>query len=413
MPAPRLKHRRRAVLASVAGHIMMTQPRLVFVPAVHHAAHQPEVHASSQTSQRRRRLEACEGSDSNETGFLLSGKSASCADLFQANVCTGIELSCEIATVCPESCAACRTSTYCDWPDTGITMVQADGSYAEAGCAMLVPHCESTSIRVGIQTWGGLIRARCPESCGCGRCPPPPPPAPPHAPSCEAALDLALVLDTSGSLLGYQEQVAGFARDLLLQVRIASVHMHGALVAFSDAAVTLAALTANASALLGAVAAVPWPAGPTSISSGLRAAAAILNGSTRAVPRVMLLVSDGEQSGQFGGAEQAVADAAATCVEDACCHACRRMLPAPDLPRVAPVPWLHWPGRIGLAFASPQAKALHQNRVCRPAPVRALRPPELGLARGSHSWHTQPPLTTGGRQGTRYRVVCNRLRRRA
>lgn len=363
----------------------MTQPAapLVFMPAVHHAAHQPEVHIASQIPQRRRRLETlnssalgtltCEGSDSDETGFTISGQSASCADLFEANVCTGIELSCEIANVCPESCAACRSSTYCDWPETGIILSQQDGKYVEATCALLVSHCEDESIRVGRQTWGLLIRQRCPESCGCGRCPPPPPPAPPHAPSCEAALDLALVLDASGSLLGYQEQVASFARDLLLQVRIAPAHMHGALVAFSDAALTLATLTANASALLGAVAAVPWPAGPTSISSGLRTAAAILNGSTRAVPRVMLLVSDGEQSGQFGGAEQAVADAAATCVEDACCHACRRMLPAPALPHVAPVPWLHWPGWTGLAFASPQAKALHQKRLCRLG-ARAFRP---------------------------------------
>ena len=314
-----------------------SSPRLAFMPEVHQAAYLPEVQLASQTPQRRRRLETltCEGSDAmaNETGFTISGQSASCAELSEANACSGIELSCRIANVCPESCAACTSSTYCDWPETGITLLQPDGSYVVASCAMLVSHCESESIRVGSQTWGLLIRQRCPESCGCGRCPPPPPPAPPHAPSCEAALDLALVLDASGSLLGYQEQVAVFARDLLLQVRIAPAQMHGALVAFSDAAETLATLTANASALLGAVAAVPWPAGLTSISSGLRAATAILNASVRAVPRVMLLVSDGEQSAKFGGAEQAVADAAATCVEDACCHACRRVSPVSGLSR--------------------------------------------------------------------------------
>ena len=307
-----------------------SSPLLASMPEVHQAAYLPEVQLASQTSQRQRRLETlmCEGSDAmtNETGFLLYGQSASCAELSEANVCTGLELSCEIANVCPESCAACTSSTYCDWPETGITLRQPDDSYVAASCAMLVSHCEH-------QTWGVIIRGRCPETCGCGRCPPPPPPAPPHAPSCEAALDLALVLDASGSLLGYQEQVAVFARDLLLQVRIAPAQMHGALVAFSDAAETLATLTANASALLGAVAAVPWPAGLTSISSGLRAATAILNASVRAVPRVMLLVSDGEQSAKFGGAEQAVADAAATCVEDACCHACRRVLPVSDLSR--------------------------------------------------------------------------------
>ena len=315
-----------------------SSPRLAFMPEVHQAAYLPEVQLASQIPQRRRRLETltCEGSDAmaNETGFTLYGqnKSASCAELSEGIFCTGIEQSCEIANVCPESCAACTSSTYCDWPETGITLMQPDGSHVVASCAMLVSYCESESIRVGSLTWGLLIRQRCPESCGCGRCPPPPPPAPPHAPSCEAALDLALVLDASGSLLGYQEQVAVFARDLLLQVRIGPAHMHGALVAFSDAAETLATLTANASALLGAVAAVPWPAGLTSISSGLRAATAILNASVRAVPRVMLLVSDGEQSAKFGGAEQAVADAAATCVEDACCHACRRLSPVSDLP---------------------------------------------------------------------------------
>ena len=210
-----------------------SSPRLAFMPEVHQAAYLPEVQLASQTPQRRRRLETltCEGSDAmaNETGFLLYGQSASCAELSEANACSGIELACRIANVCPESCAACTSSTYCDWPETGITLLQPDGSYVVASCAMLVSHCESESIRVGSQTWGLLIRQRCPESCGCGRCPPPPPPAPPHAPSCEAALDLALVLDASYSLLGYQEQVAVFARDLLLQMRIAPAHMHGAL----------------------------------------------------------------------------------------------------------------------------------------------------------------------------------------
>ena len=71
----------------------------------------------------------------NETGFLLYGQSASCAELSEANVCTGLELSCEIANVCPESCAACTSSTYCDWPETGITLLQPDGSYVIEGTA--------------------------------------------------------------------------------------------------------------------------------------------------------------------------------------------------------------------------------------------------------------------------------------
>ena len=308
---------------------MTQQPNLIFKPAVRPAARQPEVYIASQSSQRPRRLSArdmltCKRGDSNETVALLNEQSANCADLFEAytpdQLCTGIELSCTIATMCPDSCAACTSTMYCNWPETGITLLQPDGSRLEATCAHLAPHCDLMECRGEVsnncETWGVLIRQRCPESCGCGHCPPPPPPAPPHAPSCEAALDLALVIDSSGSLLGYQEQVAGLARELLLQVRIAPAHAHGALVAFSDAAVTLANLTANASALFGAVAVMPWPSGLTSISSGLRAAAAILNSSARAVPRVMLLISDGEQSEPFGGAEQAVADAAATYVED-------------------------------------------------------------------------------------------------
>ena len=102
-----------------------------------------------------------------------------------------------------------------------------------------------------------MIKSFCGESCGCGFCPatyPSPPPSPPFAPACtSSALDLVLVLDHSGSMLAFQDQVLEFARELVFQFELAPAAARVGLVDFEETAQLLANLSTHAEPLMAAL----------------------------------------------------------------------------------------------------------------------------------------------------------------
>ena len=110
--------------------------------------------------------------DSATTGFFLDGAAAACPQLL--SYCSGANgLSahgCTIAGLCPVTCGACASQQFCDVVDTQI---QLGG--ATATCAQLASLCNDA-------THGALVRSQCPQTCGCGYCPPPPPSLPPSPP---------------------------------------------------------------------------------------------------------------------------------------------------------------------------------------------------------------------------------------
>lgn len=185
----------------------------------------------------------------------------------------------------PETCGACTSRAFCDTAFTGYLI---GGN--PASCPQLQPFCNHTF-------HGHSIRNLCGETCGCGYCPPSPPPAPPLAPACDEPLDLAIVLDMSGSMHAWLSQALTFVRELVLNFVVGEGHARVGLVTFSDAAATRSPLTPNSTALLEALAASErrgtW--GATNISAGLARGMETLQGPEArngSVPRLVLLLTD-------------------------------------------------------------------------------------------------------------------------
>ena len=147
----------------------------------------------------------------------------------------------------------------------------------------------------------------------CGTRQPRPPP-PPRAPQCTngQTLDLVLVFDHSGSMAPFQAQVLEFARELILQLDFGPSAARMGLVEFDSTATVLSSLSSDPNAVLAAMASAQQASGGTSISSGLASGLAVLQagGSWATRPKVLLLLTDGEQNPQYGGAAAAIAQAA-------------------------------------------------------------------------------------------------------
>ena len=140
-------------------------------------------------------------------------------------------------------------------------------------------------------------------------------PPPPRAPSCLAQHDLVLVLDQSGSMWSFASQVRNFANAIIGQFALGATQTAGsrfAVVFFASSAQTVASLTADASTLNSAISGYS-PRGLTCISCGLAPAAALLRSATDRpnARKVILLLTDGEQSYSYGGRSAAIASAQA------------------------------------------------------------------------------------------------------
>ena len=144
----------------------------------------------------------------------------------------------------------------------------------------------------------------------CGTRQPRPPP-PPRAPQCTNGLplDLVLVFDHSGSMAPFQAQGLEFARELVLQLDFGPSAARVGLVEFDDTATVLSSLSSDPNVVLTALANAQQANGWTSISSGLASGLAVLQagGSWTTRPKVLLLLTDGEQNPQYGGAAAAIA----------------------------------------------------------------------------------------------------------
>eukprot|EP00900_Chrysochromulina_parva_P008696 jgi/Chrpa1/17828/Chrysochromulina_OHIO_Genome00025314-RA len=150
--------------------------------------------------------------------------------------------------------------------------------------------------------------------CGTRQLRPPPPPRPPRAPQCSNGLplDLVLVFDHSGSMAPFQAQVLEFARELILQLDFGPSAARVGLVEFDDTATVLSYLSSDPNAVVAAMATAQQANGWTSISNGLASGLAVLQagGSWATRPKVLLLLTDGEQNPHLGGAAAAIAQAA-------------------------------------------------------------------------------------------------------
>ena len=245
-------------------------------------------------------VQAANCTDRSPSGFALNGASVECSAL--QPFCGHISFGCSIANRCPETCGACSSQQFCDAIYTGFTVNGQD-----ARCAQLSSFCWDA-------VHGRNIRILCPEQCGCGYCPPSPPPAPPLAPSCSTQVDLAFVVDRSGSMLAFYQQALAMVRELILNFAVDESLARVALVGFNDYAETQCALTGNSTEVLRSLdnSLERGVFGFTNISDGFRAGLAELRGP-RARPgaalQLLLLLTDGTQSPSFGGDEAAIASA--------------------------------------------------------------------------------------------------------
>ena len=203
-----------------------------------------------------------------------------------------------------------------------------------ATCAQLTPYCTHS-------TYGRQIKYRCPESCGCGHCPPPAPPAPPLVPSCVATMELVLVIDISGSMRAWMDAVRQFAYEMALSFELGSGDSgtRVGVVSFADSATTLTNLTGEARRVTEAINSMdgelgktnsarhntrapalylhtlppPLPLSPThtcllsplasplasplrTVSGGLTSASELLIHARSGVARVVMVLTDGVQS---------------------------------------------------------------------------------------------------------------------
>ena len=208
---------------------------------------------------------------------------------------------CTIANKCAVSCGACSSQQFCDIDVTGFSI-----SNQPATCSQLAPYCTH-------ETYGPQIKFRCPESCGCGYCPPPSPPAPPLMPSCVAAMEFVLVLDASGSMRAWMADVRQFAYEMALSFVLGTGGggTQVGVVSFADSASVLTNLTGVSETATDAIAGMLGQLGKTNISDGLLAAEDMLTGpSARSgVAKVVMILTDGQQSNEYGGDGAAVQQA--------------------------------------------------------------------------------------------------------
>ncbi|KOO30766.1 hypothetical protein Ctob_002700, partial [Chrysochromulina tobinii] len=109
-----------------------------------------------------------------------------------------------------------------------------------------------------------------------------------------------------------QTQGLEFARELLLQLDFGANASRVGLVEFDDTATVLSYLSSDLNAVLAALATAQEANGGTSISSGLASGLAVLQakGSWGTRLKLLLLLTDGEQNPEYGGAAAAIAQAA-------------------------------------------------------------------------------------------------------
>ena len=107
----------------------------------------------------------------------------------------------------------------------------------------------------------------------------------------------------------FQAQVLEFATDLILQLDFGANASRVGVVEFDSTATILSYLSSDPNAVLAALATAQQANGWTSISSGLASGLAVLQagGSWTTRPKVLLLLTDGEQNPQYGGAAAAIA----------------------------------------------------------------------------------------------------------
>eukprot|EP00900_Chrysochromulina_parva_P020915 jgi/Chrpa1/3457/Chrysochromulina_OHIO_Genome00020139-RA len=129
---------------------------------------------------------------------------------------------------------------------------------------------------------------------------PAPPAPPPSQPRCTTPFDLVLVLDSSGSMLGVLASMKLTAKRIVDQVDLTAPGSRAGVVTFSSAAQRLTGLVHNRTRVYVAIDSIV-ASGATSISSGLvEANATFAAGAAErvnaSVPRVVWVLSDGEQS---------------------------------------------------------------------------------------------------------------------
>ena len=270
------------------------------------------------------------------TCWAIHGVAQTCPQLAAQGYCLLSSLGCDVVDACPYSCEACTTRKFCDVSEhNGQHTGFADGvTGIDLTCAELAP-----SFCTAKTSQGKLVRTLCGETCGCGRCPPPSPPAPPLAPGCAhgGALDLVVAMDISASMRGIILDVSRLVREIVLDFAKAADEplLRMGLVGFNDSAAVLSPLDGDVDRTLSALARLWQPLGYTNIGAGLLLAHQMLIGNVSAnaassfsaataisssspagpplradVPKVIVLVTDGDQSTLHGGNAQAFADAA-------------------------------------------------------------------------------------------------------
>ena len=128
-----------------------------------------------------------------------------------------------------------------------------------------------------------------------------------------------LVLDKSGSMYGLTSQVKAFASELVSQFALSPTLTRVGVVEFSSSARVLTGLSGSASVVAGAIAGLSNAGGWTSISSGLERGKGLIDAGGRPCAGencVVFLLTDGQQSSQYGGSNAAVLSAAAVKAAD-------------------------------------------------------------------------------------------------